>query len=450
MIIEPSRVCSDCLKDPYLQKLISIDPKSRLACDYCSSLNPTMSFAVLVDRCQWLLDNFYFPAEQNEYTGEYEGDSLNSILSEELDADEALISAISETLLERWFDYNSYVHTYGDDPHFESSITITGDLSGRWSSMERKLQESNRFFNQDALQTFDEIFGYIFDNHPSSIVEFLPETTKLFRARVFQSEDEMKEAFKYPEASFGPPPSHIAPSGRMNARGISVFYGALDSATAISEVRPPVGSYVVVSEFNLLRPARLLDLTQLRSLSVKADSKFDPQYLEQYERCDFLRKLSRKLVIPIVPTLQESGYLLTQAIADYLSTHKVGGEELDGILFSSAQISTNLSLEKKANVIFFHESSYVKGSKTRKEPAYIELYNMDDGVPYYEPVLKTNLDEFKRVFTIHSRLKPSTNTLKINLDNIEIHQIRGVEYISNSTQVLHFENFVYQNPQDVD
>ncbi|MDX7018912.1 RES family NAD+ phosphorylase, partial [Klebsiella aerogenes] len=63
----------------------------------------------------------------------------------------------------------------------------------------------------------------------------------------------------------------------MNAKGISVFYGATSKTNAVSEVRPPVGSFVVVSEFRVLRPVRLLDLTVLGRVAVNGVSRFDPE-----------------------------------------------------------------------------------------------------------------------------------------------------------------------------
>ncbi|MGK0707007.1 RES family NAD+ phosphorylase [Yokenella regensburgei] len=106
-----------------------------------------------------------------------------------------------------------------------------------------------------------------------------------------------------PESSFGLPPPELTPSGRMNARGISVFYGATSRKNAISEVRPPVGSYVAVAEFTLLRTVRLLDLSSLKGLAVNGFSRFDPEYLLRYERSSFIQNLSRKLVMPVVPEL---------------------------------------------------------------------------------------------------------------------------------------------------
>lgn len=76
----------------------------------------------------------------------------------------------------------------------------------------------------------------------------------------------------------------------MNARGISVFYGATSRKNAISEVRPPVGSYVAVAEFTLLRTVRLLDLSSLKGLAVnRGFSRFDPEYLLRYERSSLFR-----------------------------------------------------------------------------------------------------------------------------------------------------------------
>lgn len=116
----------------------------------------------------------------------------------------------------------------------------------------RKLRESNRFFNMDAMATFEEVFTYLHENHPSAFIDFEPNKP-IFRGRIFQSEDALEIALRMPESSFGPPPPELTPSGRMNARGISVFYGATSR-----KMRPPVGSYVAVAEFTLLRTVRLL------------------------------------------------------------------------------------------------------------------------------------------------------------------------------------------------
>jgi hypothetical protein len=61
----------------------------------------------------------------------------------------------------------------------------------------------------------------------------------LFRARVFQTEDQLVKALEKPEVSIGPPPTALVPAGRMNAAGIQVIYGATEEVVALAEVRPP-------------------------------------------------------------------------------------------------------------------------------------------------------------------------------------------------------------------
>jgi hypothetical protein len=80
----------------------------------------------------------------------------------------------------------------------------------------------------------------------------------------------------------------------MNARGISVFYGAVSAEVALAEVRPVVGSRVVTTRFLLSRPIRLLDLEALQSVTV-AGSVFDPTYIEQLEKAHFLGNRSRRI-----------------------------------------------------------------------------------------------------------------------------------------------------------
>ena len=74
----------------------------------------------------------------------------------------------------------------------------------------------------------------------------------------------------------------------MNAKGVPVFYGAVDSEIAIAEVRPPVGSHVVVGVFEVVRPLRLLDIEKL--ILIDGDgSLFDPATYNRRNRRDFLK-----------------------------------------------------------------------------------------------------------------------------------------------------------------
>ena len=76
----------------------------------------------------------------------------------------------------------------------------------------------------------------------------------------------------------------------MNPKGVSVFYGAMDKLTCVSEIRPPVGSNVILGQFTLVETVRLIDLEALSRVRAKG-SYFDPEYARQKERKAFLRQL---------------------------------------------------------------------------------------------------------------------------------------------------------------
>ena len=103
----------------------------------------------------------------------------------------------------------------------------------------------------------------------------------------------------------------MAAVGRVNARGIPVFYGATDRNVALAEVRPPVGSKVVVAQFDIIRPLQLLDAEALRSLSVDG-SVFDPQDLPRKQKAAFLNGLSEEITKPVMPDDEILNYIPTQ------------------------------------------------------------------------------------------------------------------------------------------
>ncbi|RVH92134.1 RES domain-containing protein [Sinorhizobium meliloti] len=207
-------------------------------------------------------------------------------------------------------------------------------------------------------------------------------------ARAFQSEGKLRSALLRPDKELGPPPSTFAASGRMNAKGIAVFYGATDPETAVAEVRPPVGCEVAIARFRVVRSLRLLDLTAPARVTA-AGSVFDPEYANTLSRMMFLRSLSRRMARPVMPDDQDSDYLPTQAIADFLATDAV--MSLDGIIFPSVQVAGG-----KQNVVLFHKASLVEklvippGAETD-----VETYDMDDDGPYrnYKVVWRLKSEE---------------------------------------------------------
>jgi hypothetical protein len=124
----------------------------------------------------------------------------------------------------------------------------------------------------------------------------------------------------------------MATAGRMNPEGISVFYGAVTQATAVSESRPSVGALAVVGEFHIPSPLRLLDLSRIREQFT--GSLFAPNYVDRAARCRFLEGFHARIARPVLPHEEQIEYLPTQAVAEYV--HAILG--FDGILYASVQL----------------------------------------------------------------------------------------------------------------
>jgi hypothetical protein len=227
----------------------------------------------------------------------------------------------------------------------------------------------------------------------------------------------------------------------MNARGISVFYGANDPKTAIAEVRPPVGSQVAVAQFEIIRKLRLLDLTALRDVRV-AGSIFDVGLAACLERAQFLRSLSGRIARPVMPDDEPFEYLATQAIADFLATES--SVPIDGIVFPSAQVAGDV-----LNVVLFHKSSRVEALDIPKgteisartgqfgEDGWEDDYTVIEEVPPASQEAKKEEEDDKgwpTFDTIAAMPWRETDaelreaTLRIVPDSVKIHRVRRVEF----------------------
>ncbi len=261
----------------------------------------------------------------------------------------------------------------------------------------------------------------------------------LYRARVFQSEDKLKEALCRPDMHLGSPPTRFASPGRMNAHGISVFYGATSASVALAEVRPPVGSKVVVAKFAITRPLRLLDLTALDAVQ-DGGSIFDPSLKSRLERVAFLRSLGQLMTRAVMPDDEAFDYLPTQAIADFLAAENE--PRFDGIIFGSAQS------KKGSNVVLFHKAACVEAMELPKgteidvhtgygtEDGWETDYWVREGTPKAgTPVSKDETDSLTS-FVSHFGLSYGADddyldtALRVDPSSIEVHHVNSVKVYS--------------------
>ncbi|MBP1143221.1 hypothetical protein JOE33_000144 [Pseudomonas sp. PvP027] len=138
--------------------------------------------------------------------------------------------------------------------------------------------------------------------------------------------------------------------------------------------------------------------------------------------------------MPVMPDSAESGYLITQAIADFLATHQ--GLNLDGILFPSAQVPKDASPGQ--NVILFHKASGVERLEDSQEAEYVSLWESDEDRWVYYPEFweagPKSRDERSQYVPLVPHPEPS---LRLARDCIVIHQSQGVRFSSAVDPVLY-------------
>jgi hypothetical protein len=125
----------------------------------------------------------------------------------------------------------------------------------------REVRERARFVrSRSANQFLNAVAGTI----DLRAVTLSKDDGPLFRAQKhfewFQVDNDATHAYPVPAtAERMKPQKGRAPDGRANPRGIPFLYLSNDPETAMSEVRPWIGSLVTVADMRLVRDVRLVD-----------------------------------------------------------------------------------------------------------------------------------------------------------------------------------------------
>lgn len=457
------RLCSNCVGEPFLRKQIEKDGKNS-RCSYCDEEEvKTISIGEMADRIDHAFEQHfeltpnepsafeYTAMKESDYHWHRKGDCAVNAIEGAADVPCDVAEDIRLILHERHYDFEreqlGEESPFSEGAHYEEKAVDDIEFRIEWSGFEASLREEARFFSRRAESTLATIFDGLAaqktrEGRPA-VIEAGPcaELSGLYRARVFQSDANLIEALKRPDLEVGPPRWMSAPAGRLNAHGISVFYGATTADTALAEVRPPIGSRVALARFELVRPMRLLDVQILREVFIEG-SLFDDQYLRRLERAKFLGRLSQRITQPVMPDDEPFDYLVTQAIADYLA----GAMNLDGMIYVSAQAEGQ-------NVVLFHHAARVESLDIptgTKITADVQIYTEDGPEPDYtvfeaspptpsiaapsgplSPVIPPELMRGLSSAEIDNRMA----TLKINVSSLQIHHVRSAKITTDAYPV---------------
>lgn len=441
-------MCMDCTGDVFLSKLIERDGEPA-RCSYCGNEADCITIDQFADLIEGVFGD-YFEMTSNEPDGfqshmladresNYEwnrsGEPTANIIADIARVDEPVAHDAQSVLEERHSDYyeeNTGYEPFGSETHYGMKEADSGRFPVLWLELQRSLVTEARLFNRGAQAIMEQVFsgiashttrdkrGVIREAGPSA------ELSAFYRARVIQDETVLKEAMIHPDREIGPPPTRSSAAGRMNARGISVFYGATAPEVALAEVRPPVGSRVVVVRFKLLRRLRLLDVEALRSVYI-AGSVFDPAFKEQRALANFLQNLSQHITQPVMPNDEPFEYIATQAIADYLATE--ADPPIDGLLYPSVQTGTG-----ELNVVLFQKAARVRFLETPPGEVLTARY-YSWGPEGYEPDYRVRVTlkpppPVKREYAITPQdfYDDRPETLAVDLASMQIHHVSAVKF----------------------
>lgn len=487
MADDGTRACHQCFGDEFLKKEIRRNG-SKGECSYCGRRLVTLPLEDIADFFETAIATHYerTPSEPSEMEQAMihegirgwwypDGQPIGDVLEEIGECSSEIAEAIRDTLDSRHSTREDYemgnITEFDPEAHYEGGAISGGELGEEWSVFEKNLKTKSRYMSVAALKTLDKVFQGIeahrtYQNNPV-IVTAGPETalTSLFRARVFQSNESLFAALEKPEISIGPPPPKVATAGRMNARGIPVFYGATDRHVALAEVRPPVGSKVVVAQFDIIRPLRLLDVEALRALSV-GGSPFDPHFMARKQKASFLSDLSEQITKPVMPDDESLNYIPTQVIAEYLAS--LENPQLDGMIYPSVQAG-----DETRNVVLFNKAAVVAKADRPADVTFevrdYENYEGGEEVEYSiqeefdseyvapEPKVPTFAQLLAEMSTGGDERKPA---LRISEENVWVHHITKASIASDDYKVTRrkwdkktyreFEKTQMAQPTDLD
>lgn len=452
-------ICASCVGEKYLKAEIE-NQGTRRVCHYCGETENSFTLDEIAERIEQAFYNHFSRTAQgpdafesamlsdreSNYSWDREGQQTVYAIMDAAEISEQAAGDIQSILSDNYGDYDAAISgeetAFDSDAYYEEIMPGDEEWQASWRAFEKTIKSEARFFSRTGAAQlaalFDDIETMRTRDGQALIVAAGPGTdlTHLYRARAFQSDSKLIDALKRPDLELSAPPSALAAAGRMNAKGISAFYGATDIDIALAEVRPPVGSQVGVARFEIIRPLRLLDLNKLKGVH-ETGSIFDPGYASRLGRMMFLRSLSEKMARPVMPDDQDFEYLPTQAVADYLATE--GKVPLDGILFPSVQADS-----KGVNAVLFYKASRCEtleipedteiDARTSQlyeeglEPEYTVIEWVPEPKPK-EPKHDPHPFDFEMFDPENSASADNRQmTLRIDLESIKVHVIESVKF----------------------
>ena len=335
-------VCAECVEDLFLKDLIA-DNLASPQCSYCDRCDTTDIAApaeVVIEAIAGAVHHLYadptsagVPYEDCGFVVEptYTADVL---LSLPLDCHEDFFDEVVRAFGSSAWVRAAHGHWVTSHDHEQ--------LADSWHSFVQAVKHETRFHFKTApaspLAGAQELapgqmlsaIGRVVK--AMGLVQSIAAKSALYRSRVRESSSTWE-----PDAqTMGAPPSELARAGRMNPAGISYFYCALQSGTAIAETVPSPPVTAAVATFEATREISVLNLCELPPLP----SLFDAAKRAEYEWLMFLHGFVAEISEPVRKDGREHiDYVPSQVVSEWFAQvfrPKGRKSRLDGLLYPSA------------------------------------------------------------------------------------------------------------------
>jgi hypothetical protein len=277
-------VCSNCVDDPALEKLLKDNAQEDQLCGYCECpgaapldvLVEAFVAGVKLEYGQADDEGLFWDGREGGYQG---ANTLNTwdLVDEFYDVltGEGLIDAVRSSMEDTTWVAKDFAQRH-----------INEVLSDSWARFCNVIKYETRyvFWLQSGTKQDDEDrdtgevppievlqhIGVLIEQ--LDLVRTLPAGMRLWRARAHKS----GQQFDLDASSLGAIPRSIAiQANRMSPAGIPLFYGAQDPETAVREAngRSRTSNLVTIAEFETSRDCQIVDFARLRPVP----SLFDPE-----------------------------------------------------------------------------------------------------------------------------------------------------------------------------
>lgn len=406
----PEYVCDNCIGDPVIKAEIQAEG-ARHQCIACQRWRRrTIELEALATRVDPVFRSVVGTAREQvvfrngHVSVEPVGETPSFLMTEMLQAYDQIVGTRLVAILSG--QHNWHVHDGGFDWYDDAGETLAINLPAgaeyhhSWNQFCDQLKHHRRFFHHENAALLDELLGPIVRDEwpPNGAIRTIgPDTdiTHVYRGRLANEEAQQRPIYARRLNQLAAPAPGLAGSGRMNAAGISIFYGALDQDTCVAEVRAPVDGSVIIGRFEIVRPLRVLDLTRLDQ-AFEALSYFSPGYKQRVSYGGFMRGFHQQVRRVILPGRETLEYLPTQIVAEYLWAQ--ANPPVDGIIFGSAQISDGAN-----NLVLFPHAAIVEGAEQEvtREIDFISRHGIVDedenpqieDTVYFKPLLDDGNDD---------------------------------------------------------